>query len=334
MVAMGRSLFSLLVDQYFDDSMVVKPVHAGEAAQDCLSFCHRAAGRDLDVGEHQAATRSNPALGVLIDVSRVHSKMCIIVSCSWHRCLSVLISLRDSRDGDFLAPGTVSAIQRKLRFILSSAYGRVGRAASQPLVQRAWYDTDMSFSPVLRHMLAFFEALLPCPPPLSVAVDSSIAPPVVVYTDASFHREADGTPVSHIVYQILDPVEDGSHRVIHCDLALGILTPAALRAFSSDSVALIMQAEIAAATLVHYSQPALFRESRVMHFVDNTGALSPVIFGYARKFDCARMVNSFHLLVAALQMQVFFEWVPSHVNTSIRLTFPRAPSTMALWTSM
>ena len=39
-------------------------------------------------------------------------------------------------------------------------------------------------------------------------------------------------------------------------------------------------------------------------------------FGYARKIDCARMVNSFHLLLAALQMRVYFEWVPSEANTS------------------
>jgi hypothetical protein len=75
--------------------------------------------------------------------------------------------------------------------------------------------------------------------------------------------------------------------------------------FSHDSITLIMQAEIAAATWVYYSNVERLRGRRVIHFIDNTGALSAMIFGYARKIDCARMVNSFHLLLAALQMRVY-----------------------------
>ena len=41
-----------------------------------------------------------------------------------------------------------------------------------------------------------------------------------------------------------------------------------------------------------------------------------MLHGYARKVDCARMVNSFHLLLAALRLNVYFEWVPSEANTS------------------
>ena len=32
--------------------------------------------------------------------------------------------------------------------------------------------------------------------------------------------------------------------------------------------------------------------------------------------DCARLVNTFHLLAAALRCQVWFEWVPSKANVS------------------
>ena len=77
-----------------------------------------------------------------------------------------------------------------------------------------------------------------------------------------------------------------------------------------------MQAEIAAATWVYFSNAGLLRGRRIIHFIDNTGALSAMIFGYARKLDCARMINSFHLLLAALQLRVYFEWVPSDANTS------------------
>ena len=86
--------------------------------------------------------------------------------------------------------------------------------------------------------------------------------------------------------------------------------------FSHDKVTLIMQAEIAAAEWVYFSNTERLRGRRVIHFIDNTGALSAMIYGYARKLDCARMINSFHLLLASLQLCVYFEWVPSEANTS------------------
>lgn len=85
------------------------------------------------------------------------------------------------------------------------------------------------------------------------------------------------------------------------------LTPGMLSSFSSSALTLIMQAEMTAATWVYYSQPDTFRNRAVIHFIDNTEALSALLFGYVRKLDCARMVNSFHLLAAALQMRVHFE---------------------------
>jgi len=117
-------------------------------------------------------------------------------------------------------------------------------------------------------------------------------------------------------YQIIDPGDSTRNiepATLHRDRAL---YPHELAAFAHDKITLIMQAEIAAAEWVFFSNVERLRGRRVIHFIDNTGALSAMIFGYARKIDCARMVNSFHLLLAALQLRVYFEWVPSEANTS------------------
>ena len=50
--------------------------------------------------------------------------------------------------------------------------------------------------------------------------------------------------------------------------------------------------------------------------MDNTGALSNLIHGYASRPDCGRLVNALHLALAALQMQTWFEWVPSKENVA------------------
>jgi hypothetical protein len=77
-----------------------------------------------------------------------------------------------------------------------------------------------------------------------------------------------------------------------------------------------MQCECVAAVWVYFSMPSLFARRRVVHFIDNTGALSAMIHGYASKLDCARIVNAFHLLAAVLGLYVWFEWVPSKANVS------------------
>ncbi|KAL1518784.1 hypothetical protein AB1Y20_003067 [Prymnesium parvum] len=250
MVAMSRSLLALAVDQYFDDYMIVDLRAAGCSGQDSLSFLHSMAGRPFDSEKHQSMAPVNTGLGVHIDVSAVHDDGVLIVSSKWHRCLSVLTMLREAARANFLPPGAASTIHGKLGFILSTAYGRVGKAAAQPLVQRMWHDTDYAFTSQMRHMLEFFEALLPDLPALTIRVGSSQGdePPIVVYTDASFRATAaDGTrqPVAELGYHVVVPRSDGPPTLLYHSHRL---EQDALAAFSSTAATLIMQCEIAAAT--------------------------------------------------------------------------------------
>ena len=54
----------------------------------------------------------------------------------------------------------------------------------------------------------------------------------------------------------------------------------------------------------------------MIHFVDNTVALSKSVHGYANEPDMAAVVNSIHTCDAALGVEAWFEWVPSHANVS------------------
>ena len=316
MVAMARSLLALPVSQYFDDYFIMDLHSAGSSGQLGLQQLHLLVNRPLDVGKRQTMASKRVGLGVTIDVSRVRSEWAIVVSTKWHRCLSILTMLRDARSNNHLPPGIASTIYGKLGFVFTAVYGRVGRAASQPLMERVWHDHTTDFTPALTHMLEFYEALLPYLPPLTIPIYDDGKPPVIIYTDASFHREYDGTPVSHMGYQVIDPGDPTrsiAPAILHRDRAL---TLEELLSFSHHKKTLIMQAEIAAAEWVYFSNAERLRGRRVIHFIDNTGALSAMIYGYARKIDCARMVNSFHLLLASLQARVYFEWVPSGANTS------------------
>ena len=140
-------------------------------------------------------------------------------------------------------------------------------------MERVWHDHTLDFTPALSHMLDFYEALLPNLPPLTIPIYDDGQAPVIIYTDASFHREEDGTPVSHLGYQVIDPGNaDWDAAILHCDRAMTIPE---LYSFSHDKKTLIMQAEIAGATWVYYSNADRLRGRRIIHFIDNTGAHSP-----------------------------------------------------------
>ena len=326
MVAMARSLLALPVDQYFDDYCLTDLKTAGDSGQVALQRLHLLVNRPLDKGKRQLMADARVGLGVNIDVSRVRSEWALVVSTKWHRCLSILTMLREARRTNHLTPAVASTVYGKLGFVFTAVYGRVGRAASQPLVERIWNPDTMEFTPAMRHMLLFYEALLPNLPPLRVSLHDDGEPPIVVYTDASYQRDRDGGHHAYMGYQIIDPangmVDENSRPVIDYEGGPLILhrgrplSAAEMEAFATDKKTLIMQAEIAAATWVYYSNVELFRGRRVIHFIDNTGALSAMLHGYARKLDCARMVNSFHLLIATLRLNVYFEWVPSEANPS------------------
>lgn len=86
------------------------------------------------------------------------------------------------------------------------------------------------------------------------------------------------------------------------------------RRFAPNKRTYIAQAELIVAIAAYLTLPELLRGRAVMHFIDNTVALSAIVNGYASKADCAAMVNSFHETILALRSYLWAEWVPSAAN--------------------
>lgn len=85
---------------------------------------------------------------------------------------------------------------------------------------------------------------------------------------------------------------------------------------ATDVVTVIALAECLAAVVVYYSlaRSRVLTNKRVIHFIDNTSALSALVNGYATKVAMARMVNAFWVAQLALNNNVWLEWVPSAAN--------------------
>ena len=83
----------------------------------------------------------------------------------------------------------------------------------------------------------------------------------------------------------------------------------------ADKRQYIGQLECLAAVAVYFSLPEL-RGRDVIHFIDNTGALSALAKGYTGDIDSARLVHAFYMFNAAAQANVWFNFVPSGANIS------------------
>ena len=76
----------------------------------------------------------------------------------------------------------------------------------------------------------------------------------------------------------------------------------------------IGQLEMLAAAAAYFTFPDLLRDRRVLHWIDNTGALAALIKGYSRELDCARIVQAFSAFSLGLGVRAWFEYVASKAN--------------------
>ena len=72
--------------------------------------------------------------------------------------------------------------------------------------------------------------------------------------------------------------------------------------------------EAIAVLSLYITYPRHLAGRRVLHFVDNTVALSALVHGYVGKEDLAGIVNAYHAIVTGLRAWPYLEYVPSKAN--------------------
>ena len=87
-----------------------------------------------------------------------------------------------------------------------------------------------------------------------------------------------------------------------------------LSSWRTDRKTYIAELETLAAVSIYSTFPDLFTGRKVLHWIDNTVALSALVHGYSGKPDLAKSVNIFYLQSMALRASVYFDYVPSKAN--------------------
>ena len=112
---------------------------------------------------------------------------------------------------------------------------------------------------------------------------------------------------------IIPPDENGRRRGIVVE---GVQPPEVVAKFRPELKTYIGQLELLWAASPIASYPHLFANRRVIHFIDNSGAVGALIKGYATHVDCGLIVNAYHAMVISLRCNVYFAHTFDRTATS------------------
>ena len=300
-------IFAAPVDHFFDDYLTVDFVSAKGSAQESLDVLHEAVRIGLEPTKRKRAAQEQVELGVACDLRSAASRRVVYLSPTPERVADILGDLQACETRGVMTPAEAEAVFGRVSFALSTVAGAVGRAASQPLLQRAHEGPAggslLPFTASMRSMLRYYEALLPALPPLALRFGEQQEAPVVVYTDASYNERG----WSGLGIVILDG--DDCYEA-------GMRVPAWLLEWLRPRGQQINHLEAIAQAAARVTFPDVFKGRRALCFVDNTVALSKAVHGYANEPDMAAVVNALHACDAALACDAWFEWVPSKANVA------------------
>jgi hypothetical protein len=141
-----------------------------------------------------------------------------------------------------------------------------------------------------------------------------------MWTDASYHsiKDADGNVIERVCrgsVHIFDQ-RDGKHYIAHDRM------PDQYYRHFPTLDQYIGRGELGFGVAALWSMPLLFKDRKVIHFIDNIQALSNMVNGYSGKADMARLVNMFHVALIALNCDWYGEWCPSKANIADIMTRP------------
>jgi len=304
----ARTLFATFSDHYVDDAFEPDFKDAGDSAQVALGSLFKEADFEFSAKKRKAPADVQEELGVICDMSAAHTARVCALAPKEDRCDWILAELDRCSRSNRLTPGNAKSVKGKLSFLLQSLFGRIGRAMTLPLVLRCHEKHGAThFSTELEEMKVFLDIILakgtrPC---RQVSLGAPFRPHVLIWTDASDDHDYRGLGLVAI-----DTENPAERRVMAAD----VCPPWLLKIFKAQCSSVICVLEMLAGLCGLISMGEDLRGRKVYLFCDNTAAWSSMITGYSSSKTMARISALFHLFVAALDIDLWVEWVNTDAN--------------------
>ena len=145
------------VGNYFDDHVTIEPSFTEGSGQYALGHLARLCGFLFDTqNKHVPMAPLLTYLGVQHDLSRVPAGI-VTLRILEDRREALVDACREVLRLGRLSSGAAASLRGKLYFAATTAYGRVGRAALQPILQRQERGRERdSLTPAMVRSLSFF----------------------------------------------------------------------------------------------------------------------------------------------------------------------------------
>ena len=308
--AVARRVLAIVCDHYFDDFDTVALRGQGAAYQNALRRLMAAFGYPFSEKKHVPAAPANAFLGVITDFSRLEREGVVELGVSPRRkeklaalCALALVSL---------SPPEAEVLAGKIGWTLQWTFGKVGRAALQPIHVRASATGGRSDVTVaIRRAVTFIRDVVRSLPRREILLDRPSRPPVLIWSDAMYETKAAEPAAGGFV--ALFPAEPELGLEEEVLFSSDVTTAAVMDRFMTRKQ-YIGQLEILYAVSPYWTLGSRLAGRHVIHFIDNTSACAGLVKGYASSIDSGLMVNAFHAFNVGLRVDVFFEYVRSKAN--------------------
>ena len=305
-VAMARRWLHLMVSMYYDDATLQDLHLARGRGQRYLRALFREIGLPLAAQKAVDLTKEADFLGLSHKVEHAFSRGELEFEPRAKLLEKAEGLLVQALEANLCTPAQASKIRGVLGFIFTGAYGRVGRGGQQALLQRQYSDSEpFTLRNALRRSLQYLLDTLQVLPRRSIRLCPDEQCPIIVASDG--RADESGLPSVGVV--LFDPMTQR-----RCAVAARI-SPELLGVWQNPTqpIALVEQAAVILG-IIHFKD--ILRGRSVLWFEDNSAVLAGLVKGSSSAPELDQGVAVAHLLLAALQVRVWFEYVESASNWS------------------
>jgi hypothetical protein len=332
---MARRFFAAPIDHYIDDVTAIEPDFAAgprthvvpprpgrefpRSSQAMLwDFCEDLHLADWSSSKSVSWRPVVDPIGMVTDFSSLHNDGLIRVSIKPSTCAKVHDEVVACLSSGRINPKLASKIVGKFRWV--ACLGKIGLAATQPLIKLAngSHNTEVKIRDdvAIKSALSLIASLTDGSLPPALFSDPDFAPPILIFSDASWNPRP---PLLHgsgqVAFIIIRRGVDGSEECLYSatEVPQDILFRIHDLRAQKTLICPLEELAMAAPFMTPELKPML-KGRDVLHFADNQGANCVAIKGYSSAPDLARVVSAVHFRIAQLQVRWWIAFVPSAAN--------------------
>lgn len=331
-------LFATFTRAYIDDYLQPDFKIANNSSQEVLAFIHHAIGVPLAACLHESCANCNKSpkdlvtgnlpkckrrrfhhtqeeLGVIINMKNAH-KGFIDFCPKPGRCERILADLDACQSRGLLPPHEAEEILGRLGFVThSSIFGGVARAPTLPFYRRAYKrsldglsaDLSTCWTTKMDQALEFLHAILHKDRLPHRRVFFNDQPPALGYSDA----QGETYGIGLVTFDPFDLQIGIPGRFSATIIPAWLLERLRLIHPRDDDQGIIACVELVGAISLLLTYPDNFAHRRAFLFQDNSCAFAAMVSGRSSSISLNEVANIYHLIAAALGIDVWVEWCAS-----------------------